>query len=213
MHRYVQASALAISVAMPTLVTAQDVSVSAGATLTSRYLFNGLEQSTGAAIQPWLEAEYQGFYAGVWASNTARSIVGSAAEVDLYLGYRNAVGQFSYDLGYTRYYYRNPNVDCCGEVILSLGYAPTEPLGLGLRFAHDPVADYVNTSVSVDYAINDKLGIWTNYGAISNGGHDYWKVGGSYTISENFGIDLAWQDTNITDGQIVVSLNTSFSLR
>ncbi|MGR3509103.1 MAG: TorF family putative porin [Sulfitobacter sp.] len=213
MRRYTQASALAITLLIPTFATAQDVSVSAGATLTSRYLFNGLEQSTGAALQPWLEAEYQGFYAGIWASNTARSLVGSSAEVDLYLGYRNAVGQFSYDLGYTRYYYRNPNVDCCGEVILALGYTPAEPLELGLRFAHDPVADYVNTRISLDYAINDKIGISTNYGTISKGGHDYWKVGGSYAISDNFGVDVAWEDTNISDGLIVVSLNTSFNLR
>ena len=43
MRRYTQASALAITLLIPTFATAQDVSVSAGATLTSRYLFNGLE--------------------------------------------------------------------------------------------------------------------------------------------------------------------------
>lgn len=142
-------SAVVIGLGLPGVTMAQELSLSAGATLTSRYVFNGIEQTTGAAFQPWAEAEYEGFYAGVWASNTARSIVGSSVEVDLYLGYRNEVGKFNYDLGYTRYYYRNPSNDCCGEVILSLGYSVLDPLDVGLRFAHDPVADYVNSSVSI----------------------------------------------------------------
>ena len=128
-------SAVVIGLGLPGVTMAQELSLSAGATLTSRYVFNGIEQTTGAAFQPWAEAEYEGFYAGVWASNTARSIVGSSVEVDLYLGYRNEVGKFNYDLGYTRYYYRNPSNDCCGEVILSLGYSVLDPLDVGLRFA------------------------------------------------------------------------------
>ena len=212
--RYIFAtSAVVIGLGLPGVTKAQELSLSAGATLTSRYVFNGIEQTTGAALQPWAEAEYEGFYAGVWASNTARSIVGSSVEVDLYLGYRNEVGKFNYDLGYTRYYYRNPSNDCCGEVILSLGYSVLDPLDVGLRFAHDPVADYVNSSVSIDYAFDDKFGASANYGTISNGGHDYWSVGGSYAISDNFGIDASWHDTSISDGLLIVSLTTEFSLR
>ena len=206
-------TSLVSSLLLPTIAAAQDFNVTYGATLTSRYMFNGLEQTTGAAFQPFFEGEYQGFYAGLWASNTARSIVGSSAEVDLYLGYRNEVGQFSYDLGYTRYYYQNPDFDCCGEVIFSMGFAPIDPLAVGVRFAHDPVADYVNSSVSVDYAFNDQIAAAATYGSISNGGHDYWSVGGAYAISDTFGIDLTWHDTSISSGLAVLSLTTAFNLR
>ena len=74
-------SAVVIGLGLPGVTMAQELSLSAGATLTSRYVFNGIEQTTGAAFQPWAEAEYEGFYAGVWASNTARSIVGSSVEI------------------------------------------------------------------------------------------------------------------------------------
>lgn len=203
-------TALALGLALPTFVSAGDLSVSYGATLTSRYLANGIEQTTGAALQPWVEAEIQGFYFGAWASNTDAAITGSDWEVDLYAGYRNEVGAFSYDLSYARYYYRSPSVNCCGEIILSMGMAASDALSLGVRFAHDPVADVTNSRLSVDYAVNDKIGLSAQVGTISNGGHDYWNVGGSFAISDNFSVSAAYHDTSITKGLAVLSLDVSF---
>jgi uncharacterized protein (TIGR02001 family) len=203
-------TALALGLALPTFVSAGDLSVSYGATLTSRYLANGIEQTTGAAFQPWVEAEIQGFYFGAWASNTDAAITGSDWEVDLYAGYRNEVGAFSYDLSYARYYYRSPSVNCCGEIILSMGMAASDALSLGVRFAHDPVADVTNSRLSVDYAVNDKIGLSAQVGTISNGGHDYWNVGGSFAISDNFSVSAAYHDTSITKGLAVLSLDVSF---
>ena len=205
-------SALALAIALPTFAAAQDLSVSAGATLTSEYLANGIKQSDGVALQPWIEAEIQGFYFGMWASNTSSAIVGSDMEVDLYAGYRNEVGKFSYDLSYARYFYRSPSVNCCGEVILSMGVAATDALSLGVRFAHDPVADVTNSRLTLDYAVNDKIGISAAAGTISNA-HDYWSVGGSYAISDNVSLSASWNDTSITKGLAVVALDVSFNLR
>ena len=95
-------TALALGLAIPTFASAEGLSVSYGATLTSRYLANGIKQTTGAAFQPWVEAEIQGFFFGTWASNTDAAITGSDWEVDLYAGYRNEVGAFNYDLSYAR---------------------------------------------------------------------------------------------------------------
>lgn len=203
-------TALALGLVLPTVASAEGLSVSYGATLTSRYLANGIEQTTGAAFQPWVEADIQGFYFGAWASNTDAAITGSDWEVDLYAGYRNEVGAFSYDLSYARYYYRSPSVNCCGEIILSMGVAASDALSLGVRFAHDPAADVTNSRLSVDYAVNDKLGLSAQIGTISNGGHDYWNVGGSYAISDNFSVSAAYHDTSITTGLAVLSLDVSF---
>ncbi|MFN3646528.1 MAG: hypothetical protein ACK4S2_08435 [Gemmobacter sp.] len=79
--------------------------------------------------------------------------------------------------------------------------------------AHDPSAKVTNTSLSMGYAINDKLSLEAKYGKINKGGHKYWSVGGSYAINDNFGIGLAYHDTNISKGLAVLSLDYSFSFR
>jgi uncharacterized protein (TIGR02001 family) len=212
--RYILAAgAFATGLCLSGLASAQDLSVSTGFTATSRYLFYGIEQTTGAAFQPWIEAGYSGFYAGLWASNTSRSITGSSAEVDVYLGYRGEAGPLSFDIGYARYYYVNPSADCCGEAILSLGFAATESLDFGLRVARDPVADYVSTSGTVEFAVTDKVGLNGEYGSVSNGGQDYWSVGATYAFNDSFAVSASWNDTDVTSGLFIVSLDTSFSLR
>ena len=214
MNTRIASSVLALCVALPTFAAAEGLSVSAGATLTSRYLASNVDQTSGAAFQPWIEAEIQGFYFGAWASNTSAVITGSKTEVDLYAGYRNEVGQFTYDIGYARYFYRSPNVNCCGEIILSMGVAATDAVSLGVRFAHDPVADVTNSSLTIDYAVNDKFGLSGRVGKLSNGTNDYWNVGGSFAINDNLAVSASWNDSTArVDGLAVVSLDMSFNLR
>ncbi|WP_202686238.1 TorF family putative porin [Szabonella alba] len=213
MRRYLATTALIALFAAPGALLAQDFSVSAGATLTSRYMSSGIEQTNGFAIQPWIEVEANGFYAGVWASNVSKSLLGSSAEVDLYLGYRNEIGAFSYDIGYARYYYRSPNVDCCGEFILDMGYAVTDEFSIGGRVAYDPKAEVTNTRLSAAYAFTDQISADITYGKINKGGHRYWQVGGSYAVNDTLSLGLAWHDTNITKGRLVASMDISFSLR
>lgn len=204
---------LGIPTLLPTLGQAQDFSISAGATLTSRYVASGLEQTEGAALQPWIEAEVSGFYLGLWASNTSVALTGSEYELDVYGGYRNEIGKFSYDVGYARYIYYEPHVNCCGEWYVGMGYAATDQLGIGVKFAFDPDVDVLNSKLTVDYAINDKFGLSATVGTINKGGRDYYSVGGSYAINDNLSISAAWHDTSVSNGVAVVSLDTSFSLR
>ncbi|MFN3938478.1 MAG: TorF family putative porin [Gemmobacter sp.] len=213
MRRLATASALALAAVVPSAALAQELSVTTGFTLTSRYLANGLPQSDGPAFQPYVEAEVNGFYAGIWASNTSRNLVGARAEIDLYFGYRNEVGRFSYDLGYARYLYRSPSSNCCGEIILDMGVAVTEQIGVGVRFAHDPKASVTNSRLYANYAVNEKFGLDAMVGRINKGGHRYWSVGGSYAVTDNVSLSLAWHDTNIDKGRIVASMDVSFSLR
>jgi len=80
---------LVILAAMTITTVAQEdkpsnFNLSVGADLTSSYLWRGIPQGTGPAIQPWGECSYKNFSLGVWASN---EITGNFKEVDLYAKY------------------------------------------------------------------------------------------------------------------------------
>lgn len=58
--------------------------ISIGADFASMYLWRGLEQGTGPAIQPWGEFSHKGFTLGAWGSYELK---GEFKEVDLYAKY------------------------------------------------------------------------------------------------------------------------------
>jgi len=88
---------------------AADFSVNAG--VASSYIFRGLAQTDyKPALQ--LGADYthpSGFYAGVWGSNVRWlkdfGISSGRTEFDVYAGFKNSVGDFTYDVGVLRYEY------------------------------------------------------------------------------------------------------------
>lgn len=187
-----------------------EVTVSYGATFTSRYVASGIEQSSGSAIQPWVELGYNGAYVGLWASNVSRAGLGASAEVDLTFGYRGEAGNLAYDIGYARYFYTGPYSNCCGDFVLDLSASPTEQSTFGMRVTYDPSANVANARVSVDYAPSDSLGLNLAFGSISNGGHEYWSAGTSYAINDNLSVSAAWNDTNVTKGVAVLSVDLSY---
>ncbi|MDX5358837.1 MAG: TorF family putative porin [Rhodobacterales bacterium] len=218
MRSIIATSALALAIAVPGLAAAQELKFSAGATLASQYVADGIEQTKGIAFQPWVEGEIGGFYFGAWLSNTDKAIVGSSSEIDLYVGYRGEVGMFSYDVGYTRYYYQNPKVDCCGDIIVQLGLAPTDKLSLGTKVKYNPSKSTnptkaYNLSISADYALTDKFSMGAVYGKVTKGGMKYWSVGGSYAINDDLALGLSWNDTNTTKGVAVLALDYAFSFK
>ena len=102
------ASAIA---AMAPVVQAQESSLSYNVGVVSDYRYRGISQTR---LQPALQggidyADKSGFYVGAWGS-TIKWIKDSGAssgsvEVDLYGGYKGAVGDVAYDLGFLRYEY------------------------------------------------------------------------------------------------------------
>lgn len=216
MRALLSASALALATALPTFAAAE-VTVSSGFTLTSRFISSGTLASRGAAFQPWVEAESNGFYGGLWASNVDDGGP-DRAELDVYFGYRNDVGMFSYDIGYARYLY-NSTGDCCGEIILGVGIAPIEQFGIGASVAYDPSAESYNAALAVDFAVTDRIGLAATYGRVESS-HNYWSVGANYALTDNSSLDLTWHDTNVgggglgglTDGIAVLSYSMDFTL-
>ena len=95
--------------AAPAAEPASPWSVNAG--IASSYIYRGLNQS---GFKPALQlgADYApeaGFYMGVWGSSIRwlkdYGISNGNAEIDIYAGYKGAVGDFGYDVGVLQYYY------------------------------------------------------------------------------------------------------------
>ncbi|MGH8446192.1 MAG: TorF family putative porin [Solimonas sp.] len=76
----------------------------------SEYMYRGVEQSSGAAIQGGLDYVHDsGLYIGTWVSNTdfAGSEGTVSDEVDVYGGYTHSFGGVTLDAGAYFYYYRD----------------------------------------------------------------------------------------------------------
>lgn len=213
MRKTTTSLALLMALSVPGAAAAEGLSFSAGATLATRYVSNGLRQSDGAVFQPWIEGEVNGFYFGAWGSNVSRKLLGQSSEIDLYVGYRGEAGALSYDVSYAHYFYRGPREDCCGEVIVELGYAPLDSFDLGVKVSYDPDAKVTNARLNGGYAFNDKISVAAEIGKINKGGHRYWSVGGAYALTDAVGLSLTYHDSSIDKGTAVLALDYSFSFR
>ena len=77
----------------------------------SDYFFRGIYQAQSSA-SGGIDYENSGFYAGVWAADVSDGLSAgypgtdaAGLEVDGYFGYGGEVGDFSYGIGYTGYFY------------------------------------------------------------------------------------------------------------
>lgn len=191
---------------------AQDFTINAGATLTSNYLLNGLTQTqNGPAFQPYVEVEAMGIYAGLWASNVRFPGSKDRAEIDVYAGYRNQFGAFSFDAGYARYLYSRSG-DCCGEWLLSLGFETDMGMSFGADGGYDPASSARRGSLSAAYAMDDRISFSAESGRVS-GSHNFWNAGMGVSVMDNMALDLRLHDTNITRPRVTAGMSFDFSLR
>ena len=107
------AAAALVFVAQPAAAEDADppkaLTVSASVALVSDYRFRGVSQSDeeGALQGGFTVTHESGFYAGTWASNLAGwgAFGGSNLELDIFGGYKRAVGSLTVDVGATWYMY------------------------------------------------------------------------------------------------------------
>jgi len=181
---------LAAPLTVSTAAMANDVSYSVGVDYVTEYVFRGVSLAD-QAIQPYAEASFGNFTAGVWASLSEGT--GSAAagdEVDLYVSYSLPVeGPVSFDTGLTYYHYPQggglfeTDGGSAGtyEVSLSAGFdAPLEP---SLTAFYDltleaftlegglsksvPVTDAVGLDLGLTAGLVDGDGFSYEYGSLS----------------------------------------------
>jgi uncharacterized protein (TIGR02001 family) len=109
------ASAIGSLASVPALVQAQESTLSYNVGVVSDYRYRGISQSR---LQPALQggidyADKSGFYVGAWGSTIKwiKDAGGDApVELDLYGGYKGAVGDVAYDVGFLRYEYTRNNL-------------------------------------------------------------------------------------------------------
>ena len=91
--------------------------------LFSQYVFRGISQTKAEpALQGGLDyAHSSGLYIGTWASNISwlrdSNYQDGSAEIDIYAGYKNAIGEtgISYDVGVLQYYYPGSIIQPAGK--------------------------------------------------------------------------------------------------
>jgi uncharacterized protein (TIGR02001 family) len=100
-----------------------DEGIVANVGVTNNYIWRGVTQTDDKpAVSAGIDyATDTGIYVGTWASNV--DFGGDAStELDLYLGFANEVGEFSYDFGYVYYGYPDGDDIDFGEVYGSVGW-------------------------------------------------------------------------------------------
>lgn len=194
------------SIALP--AAAQGVSLSWGATVTSNYVSRGTTQSAnGAAFQPWIEAEMNGWYAGIWASNVRFPPAAREFEVDLYGGYRWSLESTTLDFGYARYLYSQSG-DAGGEFYL-LGEHEAGNITLfgGIYVGHTGGWTLNDIHAGISVPLWDRLSGSARLGR-ANG--RYGDIGVSYALSDNIELDARLHHSTAEGRRVVVSANFTF---
>ncbi len=97
-------------------VTMADLSANIG--FVSDYVFRGIYQAPSSASAGIDYEHDSGFYIGTWGAD-----VGDGLETDVYFGYGGDVAEFSWDVGFTGYYYSDLFDNTYEEVNLGIGYS------------------------------------------------------------------------------------------
>ena len=151
--------------------------------LTTNYIFRGISNSDGPAIQGSLDWAYDGFYVGAWASNTEFS--DSHFEIDYYGGYRWTWNDIALNVGGIYYTYPGEN----GK--LSSGFDPgsTNPASPNLL---DPDAWYGEFTTGASYTFA-KTQFAPSFGLTYNYSPDaFGSDGDSHAIQGSFGLSLPY---------------------
>lgn len=189
---------------------AQEVTVYGGVTASTNYVFRSVTFSDDKpALQPYIEAEINGFYAGIWASNVDFG-PGTADnfEVDYYLGYRGETAAgFRYDVNYARFTFDDAG-DCCGEFNVNLTLPVGERFEASTIFAYDPDAKTLASALGGSAALSDSLSLSGAYGYDELLSHNYWDLGLNYGLNDTTSLDFRYFDTS--DGDSIFAFTVSF---
>ena len=205
-------------------------SVTGNVAFVSDYMFRGISQTTNnAAIQGGLEWDTgAGFHFGAWGSSVNFNDGNNATtEVDLYGGYGGSIDNFSYDVGFTFYWYpgaagaSNYNLwEVYGKagydfgVATLTGYVAYTPDNFGAT------GDATYTSLYVGIPIVDTLSIsgGVSYWMLTQGFKEQtaWDVGATIKVYDWFDVDARYYDSDISflgslaDDKFVLKVSRAF---
>ncbi len=196
-----------VALALLTAGVAQaDVSANLG--FARDYFYRGIFQAPNS-VNGGLDYENNGFYVGTWAAD-----VKDGLEIDGYAGYGSAIGDFSYSVGYTGYFYTGDFDDTYQEINLGGSYgilALDVAVGQYDNFA-GPKQDYTYYSLTVE-----KNGFYGKYaGFTQDFAGEYFEAGFSTSVAEiDVGIAAIFANKDLVgtnDESLVLSISKSFDL-
>ncbi len=127
----------------------------------SEYLFRGVEQSNGVAVQGGLDYSHElGFYVGGWISNLDANLGFGSYETDLYAGYSTRLFDlFNVDAGLLYYYYADVSSPNTLEGYLGVTAGPVSVKGFYTQayFGSSESAFYVTANSA--YSFSDTLSL------------------------------------------------------
>lgn len=209
--------------------------VTGNAGAVSTYMFRGIDQSLGAAVQGGVDYSMSsGVYLGTWTSTTSSVQAGSAYETDLYGGWTGG----GFDIGYIFYGYRDFSPANFSEV-----YAGWSGNGLAAKVYFSPEFsatedEAIYATLSYTHSITDTLtitpqvghstgdGIETALGGVEDSYTDY-SLTLAKTLKDGFAFSLAYVANTldaedfppapatfnpVEEGQVVVGLKKTFDL-
>jgi uncharacterized protein (TIGR02001 family) len=201
--------ALALGAAQPALA---DEEFTANIGMMSDYIFRGVKQNTEASAFAGLDYGNSGFYVGTWAAE-----VGEGLEYDLYAGYNGTIGDFSYGIGYTGYFYTDDFDDTYQELNLSVGYS-----FITIDYAYGSYDNFDEKSLDYDFlsATLEYEGFYFTYGTWGKDFEgDYAEVGyGTEVGGFDVGIAAVYSDSDLAPGDssetaLMFTISKTFNLR
>lgn len=201
--------------------------------LFSQYVFRGISQTNeDIALQGGFDYSHaSGFYIGTWGSNISwltdsSAVTGytsSSMELDVYGGYRGAIGDtgVTYDVGLLQYIYpgsRNAGAVKADtlEAYVAVGWkflSAKYSYSLGDTFGVNNSSGTWYLDLAANYPITDALTLNLHYGiqefSGSNAGvsndsqasYEDWKIGLSYALPQSFTVGAYYTDTNMNSTQ------------
>lgn len=176
--------------------------VTANVGVTSEYMFRGVPQTNGAAVQGGVDfASDVGLYVGGWASNVNFGGGENGNEFDLYGGYTTSFGGFGLDVGAIGYIYSETE-EAGGGASSNLDFIEAYVGGsfgpISAKVYYSP--DYNNVSASSIYGTaTATFAVSENISLFAQGGSLDWDTIDSY-VDYSAGITGAKDDLSITLG-------------
>lgn len=202
----------------------------------SEYMFRGIGQSGGAAVQGGLDyAHASGLYVGTWASNIGFA---GGTEMDLYGGFSTKIGEVGFDIGGIFYWYTEEDEGGPGadeyntlEGYIGLSYGPfavkyyyadeanffigdgeADEAGYLLGTMAFPITDTVNLIGNVGWYSGDEIERFTG----DEDSYIDYSIGVAKTLDGGFTMTLQFIDTDLEvadvddEPKVVVGLKKTF---
>ena len=156
---------------------------------TTDYRYRGISQSRlKPAVQGGIDyADKSGFYVGAWGSSIKwiKDAGGDAsAELDLYAGYKGAVGDVSYDLGFLRYEYPSNQLAVSANTNEIFGAATFGPATLKYSHAISNLFGFANSKSSYYVDLSGTFDLGSGFSLVPHVGYQSVKNNGAYSYTD-----------------------------